>query len=200
MLISSLSSLVGLALATTAAVLLAVQNLCVRIGTTSGSTSDAVVIVMSINLGVIGPVAAVLHYPDYGLSPVAVGAFATAGIVGLVLGRVCMFAGINRIGASRTTPIVSASTLVSTVLAVRLFGETLTLPHLAGIFCIVGGVAGIAWLTAATDRPQDSLRDVGALLLLPVSAAVFTGIEPLLLRVGLDAGTPILVGLSVMML
>ena len=200
MTLPSLDSLFGLALAVAAAVLLAVQNLCIRIGTTSGNTSDAVIVVMSVNLGIIGPLTAVLYYPDYGLSAVSVGAFVTAGIVGLVLGRVCMFAGINRIGASRTTPIVSASTLVSTVLAVRLFDETLTLPHLAGIVCIVGGVSSIAWLTASADRSQDSLREVGALLLLPVSAAVFTGVEPLLLRVGLDTGTPILVGLSVMML
>lgn len=196
---TGLVPLFGLTLAIVAAVLLAVQNLCIRIGTATGDTSDAVVVVMGVNLVCVGPLAAVSYYPDFGLSWVAFGAFAAAGLVGLVLGRICMFTGIERIGASRTTPIVSASTLVAALLAVWLFDETLTLPHLAGILCIVGGVATISWVTASTDPSHDSLREVGASLLFPVSAAVFVGIEPILVRIGLDTGTPVLVGLTVMM-
>ncbi|MFC5277447.1 DMT family transporter [Halorubrum rubrum] len=196
---TELVPLVGLTLAIAAAVLLAVQNLCIRIGTATGDTSDAVVVVMGVNLVFVAPLAAIRYYPEYGLSRVALGAFAAAGVVGLVLGRICLFAGIERIGASRTTPIVSASTLVAAVLAVGLFDETLTLPHLAGIVCIVGGVATISWVTASTDPSHDSLREVGTSLLFPVSAAMFVGIEPILVRVGLDTGTPILVGLTVMM-
>ncbi|RAW45252.1 hypothetical protein DQW50_09795 [Halorubrum sp. 48-1-W] len=196
---TGLVPLVGITLAVAAAVLLAVQNLCIRIGTTTGDTGDAVVVVMAVNLVCVGPPAVLLHYPEYGLSWVALGSFATAGVVGLVLGRVCMFAGIERIGASRTTPIVSASTLVAAVLAVWLFDETLTLPHLAGIVCIVAGVATISWVTASTDPSHDSLRDAGTSLLFPMGAAVFVGIEPILVRVGLDTGTPVLVGLTVMM-
>ncbi|MFW5974221.1 MAG: DMT family transporter [Natrialbaceae archaeon] len=192
--------LIGLTLALAAAVLLAVQNLCIRLGTATGETSDAVVVVMGVNLALVGPLAAILYYPEYELSRVALGAFAAAGVVGLVLGRICLFAGIERIGASRTTPIVSASTLVAAMLAVWLFDEALTLPHLAGIGCIVSGVAIISWVTASTDPSHDSLRDVGASLLFPVGAAVFVGVEPVLVRVGLDTGTPILVGLTVMML
>lgn len=197
---TGLVPLVGIGLAVAAAVLLAVQNLCIRVGTTTGDTGDAVVVVMAVNLVCVGPAAVILHYPEYGLSRVALGAFAAAGLVGLVLGRLCMFAGIERIGASRTTPIVSASTLVAAVLAVWSFDETLTLPHLAGIVCIVAGVATVSWVTASTDPSHDSLLDAGASLLLPVSAAVFVGIEPILVRVGLDTGTPVLVGLAVMML
>lgn len=196
---AALGSLAGLALAIAAAVLLAVQNLCIRVGTATGDTSDAVIVVMGVNLVMVGPVAVVVHYPEYGLSPTAVVAFATAGVVGLVLGRICMFAGIERIGASRTTPVVSASTFVSAVLAVLLFDESLSVPHLVGIICIVCGVATIAWVTAAGDPTSDSLLDAGVLFLFPVGAAVFTGIEPILLRVGLDTGTPVLVGLTVMM-
>lgn len=196
---TGLVPLVGVALAVAAAVLLAVQNLCIRVGTTTGDTGDAVVVVMGVNLVCVGPPAAVRYYPEYGLSPVALGAFAAAGLVGLVLGRLCMFAGIARIGASRTTPIVSASTLVAAVLAVWSFDETLTLPHLAGIVCIVGGVATISWVTASADPSHDSLREAGTSLLFPMGAAVFVGIEPILVRVGLDTGTPVLVGLTVMM-
>lgn len=190
---------VGVALAVLAAVLLAVQNVLIRVATDGGDTGDAVVVVMGVNFVLVVPLAVVRHHPEYGLSPAALGAFAAAGIIGLVLGRVCTFAGIETIGASRTTPIVSASTLVSAVLAVSFFGESLTRPHLGGIALIVGGIAVISWETTADRRSTASLRNVGVPILFPVAAAVFVGIEPILVRIGLDSGTPILVGLAVMM-
>ncbi len=194
-----LVSLVGLALATLAAVLLAVQNVLIRIATDRGDVGDAVVVMMGVNLALVGPLAVVLHYPDYGLSWEAVGVFAAAGLAGLVFGRLCTFAGIDRIGASRTTPVVSASALVSTVLAVWLLDESLTTAHVVGIALIVVGVAVISWVTATDANADVSLRGVGLSLLFPVGAAAFVGIEPVLVRAGLGSGTPILVGLGVMM-
>jgi len=194
-----LAFLVGITLAVLAAVLLAVQNVLIRVATDGDDTSDAVVVVMAVNFVLVVPLAVVRHYPDYGLSRVAFGSFVAAGIVGLVLGRICLFAGIRTIGASRTTPIVSASTLVAAGSAVLLFDESLTVPHLVGIALIVGGIAVISWVTAAGDRATASLRSVGVSLLFPVAAAVFIGVEPILVRIGLDSGTPILVGLAVMM-
>ena len=197
--IFELVSLVGLSLAVLAAVLLAVQNLLIRVATDGGDVGDAVVVMMGVNRLLVVPVAVVRHHPAYGLSPVAVGAFAAAGITGLVLGRLCLFAGIETIGASRTTPILSASTLVAAVLAVLLFSESLTPPHVVGIALIVAGIAVISWVTAADSRSTASPRSVGVSLLFPIAAAAFTGIEPILVRIGLDAGTPILAGLAVMM-
>lgn len=194
-----LAFLAGVTLAVLAAVLLAAQNVLIRVATDGGDTSDAVVVVMAVNFALVVPLAVVRHYPDYGLSRAALGSFAAAGVVGLVLGRICLFAGIRTIGASRTTPIVSASTLVAAGAAVLLFDESLTVPHLVGIALIVGGIAVISWVTAAGDRATASLRSVGVSLLFPVAAAVFIGVEPILVRIGLDSGTPILVGLAVMM-
>ncbi|THE64631.1 DMT family transporter [Salinadaptatus halalkaliphilus] len=182
-----------------AAVLLAVQNVLIRVATDGGDISDAIIVMMGVNLGFVAPLAAVLHYPAYGLSWEAVVAFAAAGIAGLVLGRICMFAGIEMIGASRTTPLVSASALVSTVLAVWLFGESVVTSHAVGIGLIVGGVAIISWVTAVDEESDPSIRNVGFALLFALGAAVFVGIEPILIRIGLDSGTPILVGLAVMM-
>lgn len=192
-------SLVGVALAVLAAVLLAVQNVLIRVATDGGDVGDAVVVMMGVNLLLVVPLAVVRHHPEYGLSRVALGAFAAAGIAGLVLGRLCTFAGIEAIGASRTTPIVSASTLIAAVLAVLLFSESLTLSHAAGIAFIVVGIAVISWVTAADSHSSASPRNPGSSLLFPIAAAAFTGVEPILVRIGLDAGTPILVGLSVMM-
>ena len=192
-------SVLGVGLAALAAALLAVQNLSIRLATDGGSVGDAVVVVMVTNLVLVVPPAAIIYYPEYGLSWGGTGAFAAAGVVGLLLGRICLYAGIGAIGASRTTPVVSASTLVSTVLAVWLLGESLTVAHVVGIVLIVGGVAVISWVTAADDGSGPSLREVGLSLLFPLAAALFIGIEPILVRIGLDLGTPILVGLAVMM-
>ena len=191
--------LAGVALAALAAALLAVQNVAIRIGTDRGDVGDAVIVVMGTNLVLVAPLAAVRYYPTYGLTREAATAFAAAGIVGLLLGRVCTYAGIEAIGASRTTPVVSASALVSTVLAVWLLEESLTPTHAVGIVLIVAGVAIISWSTAADAGANASLRDVGLSLLLPLAAAVFVGIEPVLVRIGLESGTPIPVGLTVMM-
>ena len=191
--------LAGVLLAVLAAGLLATQNIAVRLATDGTGVSRAVLIVMAINLGVIGPAAAIVHFPSYGLSWRAAGAFATAGVVGLVLGRVCMYGAIKSIGASRTTPLVSASTFVTALLAIWLLGESVTVPHGIGIVLIVFGIAAIAWSTAADAGREASLRDVGASLVLPLGAAFFIGVEPIFVRVGLDDGTPVLVGLAVMM-
>lgn len=191
--------LIGLTLPILAAVLLAVQNVLIRVATDGGDISDAVIVMMGVNLGFVAPLAAVLHYPAYGLSWEAAGVFAAAGIAGLVLGRICIFAGIKMMGASRTTPIVSASALVSTVLAVWLFGESVVASHAVGIGLVVGGVAVISWLTAVDEKSDPSVQNVGLALLFALGAAAFVGIEPILIRIGLNSGTPILVGLAVMM-
>lgn len=188
----------GILLSSLAAVAWAVSNVAIRVGTDDGAVSNALAVVMFTNAVVITPIAAVVHYPDYGLSARSAVAFATAGLAGLLLGRICLFRGIRTVGASRTTPVVSASALVSAVLAVQFLDETLTSMHAVGILLIVAGIALISWLMAADDGEVTSVRDVGVLLVLPLGAAFFIGVEPIFVRFGLDSGTPILVGLAVM--
>lgn len=190
--------LAGILFSALAAVLWAVHNLAVRIATTEGGVADAITVVMVTNVLVLAPAAAVVHYPNYGLSPFSVGMFATAGATGLLLGRICLFRGIHTIGASRTTPVVTASTLVSAVLAVWFLDETVTLARGVGILLIVGGIAAISWVMATDGDATPSFREVGIALSLPLGAALFIGVEPIFVRFGLDAGTPILVGLAVM--
>ncbi len=190
--------LVGILLSALAAVLWAVHNLAVRIATADGGVTDAITVVMVTNVVVLAPAAAVVHYPDYGLSPFSAGAFATAGVAGLLLGRICLFRGIRAIGASRTTPVVAASTLVSAVLAVWFLDEIVTPARGVGILLIVGGIAAISWLMATDGDETPSFREVGIALALPLGAALFIGVEPIFVRFGLDAGTPVLVGLAVM--
>lgn len=190
----------GIAFSAFAAFLFAAQNVFVRVATDTGDVGDAVVVVMGTNALLVVPPAAVLYYPTYDLSWLSAGAFIAAGLVGLTAGRICLYGGIKAIGASRTTPIVSASAVVSGVLAILILDESVTVRHGIGIGFIVVGIAIISWVTAVDSEPDVPLRETGRSLLLPLGAAFFIGVEPIFVRTGLDTGTPILVGLAVMML
>jgi drug/metabolite transporter (DMT)-like permease len=189
----------GALLAVLAALGWAGQYVFIRLGTRTGSVTGAMLVSLACNVALVVPAVAVLHYPDYGLTPESTAAFAGAGIAGSVLSRVAQFEATRTIGASRTAPVVSSTALVSALLAVLFLDETLTLPHLAGIVLIVGAVAVISRETARDDASVESLADAGAYLLLPVLAAVTLGVEPILLKFGFAAGTPTFVGLAVML-
>jgi len=175
------------------------QYVFIRLGTRTGSVTGAMLVSLACNVALVVPAVAVLHYPDYGLTIRSTAAFAGAGIAGSVLSRVAQFEATRTIGASRTAPVVSSTALVSAFLAVLFLDETLTVPHLAGVVLIVGAVAVISRETARDEGTVDSLADAGAYLLLPVLAALALGVEPILLKVGFDAGTPTFVGLAVML-
>ncbi|MEF8790763.1 MAG: DMT family transporter [Haloarculaceae archaeon] len=189
----------GAFLAVLAALGWAGQYVFIRLGTRTGSVTDAMLVSLACNVALVVPPVAVLYYPDYGLTPAAATAFAGAGLAGSVLSRVAQFEATRTIGASRTAPVVSSTALVSALLAVVFLEETLTSVHLAGIVLIVVAVGVISRETARDDGAADSLADAGAYLLLPVLAALTLGIEPILLKVGFAAGTPTFVGLAVML-
>lgn len=189
----------GAFLAVLAALGWAGQYVFIRLGTRTGSVTDAMLVSLACNVALVVPPVAVLYYPDYGLTPASVAAFAGAGLAGSVLSRVAQFEATRTIGASRTAPVVSSTALVSALLAVVFLEETLTSVHLAGIVLIVVAVGVISRETARDDGAADSLADAGAYLLLPVLAALTLGIEPILLKVGFAAGTPTFVGLAVML-
>ena len=189
----------GAFLAVLAALGWAGQYVFIRLGTRTGSVTDAMLVSLACNVALVVPPVAVLYYPEYGLTPAALAAFAGAGLAGSVLSRVAQFEATRTIGASRTAPVVSSTALVSALLAVVFLGETLTVVHLAGIVLIVVAVGVISRETARDDGAADSLADAGAYLLLPVLAALTLGIEPILLKVGFAAGTPTFVGLAVML-
>ena len=189
----------GAFLAVLAALGWAGQYVFIRLGTRTGSVTDAMLVSLACNVALVVPPVAVLYYPEYGLTPAAATAFAGAGLAGSVLSRVAQFEATRTIGASRTAPVVSSTALVSALLAVVFLEETLTSVHLAGIVLIVVAVGVISRETARDDGAADSLADAGAYLLLPVLAALTLGIEPILLKVGFAAGTPTFVGLAVML-
>jgi drug/metabolite transporter (DMT)-like permease len=190
------SVLLGVGLAVLATLAVSLTSLSVRVGTEEGGTLDALLVVLGTNALVFVPTALFLYYPSYQLTPVSVGAFFGAGVVATLLGRTLSFVSFRRIGASRTEPIRSAHPLSATVVAVLVLSETVSAMRLVGIGLIVAGVAYISWESNRSDA--DSPIDGSSLqLLIPMGAAFFYGLEPTLAKVGLEEGTPALVGLSI---
>lgn len=190
-------ALAGVALAAVAAVAVAVQSVSVRAGTDRGRATDALVVVLLVNVAAIVPAAALFHYPAYALTPRSVAAFAAAGAVGTLFGRICYYTSIERIGASRSEPLKASQPLHATVVAVVVLGERVTAGHVAGILLVVAGIAAISWETARGDGADPDADGSWLALSLPLGAAFLFGIEPTLAKLGFAEGTPILVGLAV---
>lgn len=186
---------VGAALALVAALAIAAQVIFVRVGTEDGDPLDVLAVVLSISTVIVVLVAAFVHYPSYRLTTSSTAAFVGAGITGTFLGMIAYYASIQRLGASRTEPLKASMPLYATLFAVVLLGERVTPGNLVGLVLIVGGVGLISWesrsnsLTGVAEAPRS--------LALPIVAAALFGVEPILAKVGLSAGTPPMVGLAV---
>lgn len=186
---------VGVGYAVLAAVGLAAQALAVRLGTDTHGVGDVIAVVFAVNLAVLVPVAVVVGYPEYGLTPRAAGAFAVAGLLGSLLGRVCYFEGIARLGASRAEPLKALLPVFSVVGAVLALGERVTPLLLAGVGVVVVGVVAVA--TEARASPVTATgRQFRVDVAFPVLAALLYGVDPVFTAVGLAAGTPPAVGVG----
>ncbi len=194
------TSILGALLAVLASIGFAGQFLCIRLGTDTGNVSDAVLVVLLSNVVLIFPLIFVFHAPPYSalFTPLSIASFAAAGIAGMVVARVLMFTSIKRLGANITSPVIASNALFATIFAVVFLGERPTVGQYLGIVLIVVGIAVVSWETAAVSNTEQSLRETGAALLLPVAAAVSIGIEPIFVSTGLAEGTPVLPGLFVM--
>ena len=189
--------LAAVALALTAAFSDACNNLFVRMGTDSGETYDAVFIVMVVNFLVLLPVIAIAYYPSYGLTWLSWLSFIAAGVLGTALGRALFYSGIDRIGASRTVPILSTKAIIATILGFVFLDESLTTLHAVGVLLIVGGVAVIAWETSRSNAVDTSRRELLVGVLIPIGGAIAYGAEPIVAKFGFAQGTPAPVGLVV---
>ena len=82
-------------------------------------------------------------YPDkiLGLGAVAFLWFLLSGFINFPLGRMLNYVSVGLVGVSKSTPIVGASPIFATALAVTIGGESLGLLTLLGTFSIIGGLA-----------------------------------------------------------
>lgn len=189
------STVLGVGLALLAALSLAANSLSVMLGTRYGRSSDALVVVLLVNVTVFVPLALVVAYPTYALSSTAIWSFVAAGLVGTLFARILYYVSIERIGASRSEPVKASQPLHASLIAVLVLGETLSGPHALGIMLIV---AGVVFITVETSMTSFGLEHVSPLaLVLPFSAAFLFGLEPIFAKIGFNAGTPALVGLAI---
>ncbi|MFB6270510.1 MAG: EamA family transporter, partial [Halobacterium sp.] len=144
-------TLVGVGFAALAAVAITVQSLAVRLASGRRSVAEIAAVIFALNLLVLVPVAAVAEYPHYGVTPAALAAFATAGLLGSLVARLCYFVGIARIGASRTEPLKALFPVVAVAGAVLVLGESVTAHLLAGLALVLAGTTAV--VLEARDSP-----------------------------------------------
>ena len=185
----------GVVLAILAGLLLALQSLTIRYGTVTARSSDALVVVLLVNLAVLVPIAVL-----FGKAPTGsrgdlygVAAFAGAGIAGVVFGRALHFEGIRRVGASRADAIKASQPLHASLIAVIVLNEVVTLGHLLAMVAIVAGVALItAEYRTGAKAGTAHLRDLS----IPFAAALFFGLEPVFMSLGIQSDLSIWTGLA----
>jgi drug/metabolite transporter (DMT)-like permease len=114
------------------------------------------------------------------LAPGIVAVFLVAGVVGTAVGRLAVFAGVERVGASVNSAVISARPLFATVLALVFLGEPLSLSTAAGVVVTVAGLAVLSTARGGDLRgwqPRD--------LLFPLAAAGAFAVGNVLRRFGL---------------
>lgn len=192
-------ALVGAGFTVLAALGLAAQSLAVRLGTRTHRVPEVVAIVFVLNLLLLLPVAGIVAYPRYGVTPTAIGAFAVAGLLGSLVARVCYFVGIARLGASRAEPLKALFPVFAVAIAVLVLGERVTPLLGVGVVLLVVGGLGVATETRSSPATATGRRvwlDMG----FPLAAALLLGVDPVFTKLGLAEGTPPLVGLAVRIL
>lgn len=115
-----------------------------------------------------------------GLDPVGYAIFLVGGLVGTALGRITNFTGIDRVGASVNSAVVSTNPLFATVLALVFLGELVSATQAAGVVVVV---LGLVALTASRggDLTGWTLRD----LAFPLVAALAYASGGVIRRYGL---------------
>lgn len=123
-----------------------------------------------------------------GLTPSTLALFLVAGLVGTALGRIAVFAGIERVGASVNSAAISTRPLFATALAVLFLGEALSPLTAGGVVVLVGGLVVLA-LAEGGDVEGWAPRD----LLFPLAAAAAFAVGNVLRRYGFEttATTPL---------
>lgn len=185
----------GVGLAIVAAISVAGTGLGIRLGNENGRTVDGLVVVLVCNLVLLTPITIFVHHPTYHVTLRSLGAFLAAGLTGTLLGRLCYFNGIASIGASRTEPIKATQPLHASIIAVLVLHETISGVHLGGILLIIGGVILITWQSSQDTTQLTTEGSATKGILFAFGAALFFGLEPIWVKLGLAAGTPVLVGL-----
>lgn len=118
-----------------------------------------------------------------GIDPVALGLFLLSGVLGTALGRLAVFDGVDRVGASINSAVVSARPLFAAVFAFGLLGETVSIATGLGIVVLVAGLVTLS-LSKGGDLAGWKRRE----LLFPLASAAFFALGNVIRRYGLEIG------------
>jgi DME family drug/metabolite transporter len=132
-----------------------------------GGSLQASLVVVIVDSGLFWLALLVRSWPDpfAGLTPRLVGLFAVAGFLGTALGRIFVFAGVERVGASINSAGISTRPLFATLLALLFLGEPLGPLTGAGIVVLVAGLVALTYSKGGDVsgwQPRDILFPVGA--------------------------------------
>ncbi|WP_435344305.1 EamA family transporter [Haloarchaeobius sp. HRN-SO-5] len=154
-----------------------------------GTAVQASLVVVLVDLSLFGIALAVSQGTQAfaGLDLAIAGLFLFAGATGTALGRLAVFVGVDRVGASINSAAVSARPLFATALAFGLLGEPVAPRTAVGVVVLVAGLV-VLGLAKGGDlggwRPRD--------LLYPVGSAAFFGFGNVLRRFGLQSSDVVL--------
>lgn len=115
-----------------------------------------------------------------GLSPAGYAVFLAGGLVGTALGRITNFTGIDRVGASVNSAVVSTNPLFATVMALVFLGELVSATQAAGVVVVVLGLVALT-VSRGGDLTGWNVRD----LAFPLVAALAYGSGGVIRRYGL---------------
>jgi drug/metabolite transporter (DMT)-like permease len=114
-----------------------------------------------------------------------------SGVVGLSVGDSFLFAALDALGPRKSMLLMATSPILTAILGLALFGETLSPAQVAGIFLTV---AGVAWVvlkreTNGVGQPKERLF---AGILMGLSASVCQSLGLLAAKKGMAGGFPAL--------
>jgi drug/metabolite transporter (DMT)-like permease len=115
------------------------------------------------------------------LTPVAIIAFVAGGLAGTAIGRRWTFESVDLLGPARSTTIRSASPVITTLLAIVLLREDVSLARWLAILAVVGGAMLVSWTPGAGARGW-----IGRGVMYAFLAAAIYGVRPLIVKVGLE--------------
>lgn len=115
-----------------------------------------------------------------GLSIEILAVFVFAGVIGTALGRITIFVGVDRVGASLNSAILSTRPLFATLIALAALGEPLGPLTAIGIVILVAGLSLLA-VSKGGDLAGWTLRD----LLWPIAAAATFAVANVARRYGM---------------
>jgi uncharacterized membrane protein len=160
-----------------AAVLSAVATILIRQGLRGGSPYAGFWI--NLVVGTAGLWLAVLFTGGIGHpSFTGIALFALAGIVGTIGGRLLRFISIEQVGASISAALINLYPMISSVLAIIVLGEEVTVPIVAGTVVIVAGT-----ILLSIGGRRGGIRPWH--LALPVISAFCFGVVAILRKLGL---------------